>query len=225
MIKEFEGKTRNEAIEKAIAELGLDRDELDVEIIEEGKGLFKKGPVKIRISLEDETEQTQNSDDVTVVDNLEPESDEEKKVLEFLSTLLQKMGYEGEIFISFREEGKVGLEICGDHSAILIGKKGKNLDALQLLVNTYANKIGVEGTRFLLDVENYRNKREEALIILARKTAHHLRKNRGSKLLDLMNPYERRIIHTTINEFENLHTVSEGEGLYKKVRIFYKEEE
>lgn len=225
MIKEFEGKTKDEAIEKAIAELGLDRDEIDVEIIEEGKGLFKKGPVKIRICLDDENEENQPDNEVTIVDKLEPESQEEKKVLDFLSGLLAKMEYDGDIFISFKEDNKVGLEISGEHSAILIGKKGKNLDAIQLLVNMYASKIGLENTRFLLDVENYRNKREESLVSLARKTAFYLKKTKGSKLLDLMNPYERRIIHTTINEFDNLHTVSEGEGLYKKVRIFYKEEE
>lgn len=227
MIKEFEGKNRNEAIEKAIQELGLDRDELDVEIIEEGKGLFKKGPVKIRICIDDEEISEENSFEDNSLsqekERLEAENDLEREVLSFLSTLVEKMGYGSDVYISSREENKIGIEIDSDHSGILIGKQGKNLDALQLLINVFAGKLGFGETKFLIDIENYRLKRENALIALARKTAFYLKKTKGSKLLDLMNPYERRIIHTTINEFEDLHTVSEGEGLYKRVRIFYKE--
>lgn len=228
MIKEFEGRTRNEAIEKAIQELGLDRDELDVEIIEEGKGLFKKGPVKIRICIEEEDFEEENSLEGSIPKEkgrLEPETESEIAIVNFLSTLVEKMGFSSDIYISFREENKIGLEIDSEHSGILIGKQGKNLDALQLLINVFAGKLGMEDVKFLVDIENYRSKREASLVSLAIKTAHYLKKTKGSKLLDLMNPYERRIIHTTINEFQNLHTVSEGEGLYKRVRIFYKEVE
>lgn len=212
MIREFEGKTRSEAIEKAIEELGLDREELDVEILEEGKGLFKKGPVKIRICIEDDEKES-----------LTPESGQEEQILEFVTQVLDKMGYPGTCSIGFREENKIGIELESEHSGILIGKKGKNLDALQLLTNVFAGKIGLESVKFLLDIENYRAKREESLAGLARKTAGIVRKSKGSRLLDPMNPYERRIIHTTLNEYDDIHTVSEGDGLYKKVRVFFKE--
>lgn len=220
MIREFEGKTRSEAIEKAISELGLNRDELDVEILEEGKGLFKKGPVKIRIFIDDDdtVEVSRNSKK----EELDSESDEENDVLDFLEDLLEKMGYPGECSIYLREENKIGINIESEHSGIIIGKKGKNLDALQLLVNVYGGKLGLDSVKFLLDIEDYRNKREESLINLAKRVASQVQDSRGSRLLDLMNPYERRIIHTTLNTFDDIHTASEGEGLYKRVRIFYK---
>jgi len=214
MIREFEGKTKSEAIDRAIEELGLNRDELDVEIIQEGKGLFKKGPVKIRIYVEEEE-----------VEELIPEGEDEEKVLAFVKELIAKMGYPGDAYIAFRRENKVGINIESEFSGILIGKKGKNLDSIQLLTNVFAGRNKMEGVKFLLDIENYRSKREESLIGLAKKTGSIVTKTKSSRLLDYMNPYERRIIHTTLNEFDSIHTVSEGDGLYKQVRVFYQENE
>ena len=212
MIREFEGKTKNEAIENAIAELGLNKDELDVEILKEAKGLFKKGPVKIRIYVEEEE-----------IEELIPEGEDEIKVLEFIKGLIEKMGYPGDAYINFRRDNKVGINIESESSGILIGKKGKNLDSIQLLTNVFAGRNKMENVKFLLDIENYRSKREESLIGLAKKTGSIVTKTRSSRLLDFMNPYERRLIHTTLNEFDSIHTVSEGEGLYKQVRVFYQE--
>ena len=104
----------------------------------------------------------------------------------------------------------------------MIGRKGKNLDALQLLVNVYAGRLGREDIRIILDTENYRIRREESLVRLAYTVADKVRMNHRSMLLEPMNPFERRLIHTTLNDISDVETKSEGDGLYKQVRIIYK---
>jgi spoIIIJ-associated protein len=132
------------------------------------------------------------------------------------------MGYPGKVSVLFREEKKIGLKIDSEHSSILIGKKGKNLDALQLLANIYAGRQGREDMRVILDSENYRIRREESLVRLAYTVADRVRESRGSILLEPMNPFDRRLIHTTLNDIADVETKSEGEGLYKQVRVYYR---
>ena len=114
--------------------------------------------------------------------------------------------------------------IAGKMSELLNAdeSKGKNLDALQLLANIYAGHLGHEEVRVILDTENYRIRREESLVRLAYTTADKVRTSRSSVLLEPMNPFERRLIHTTLNEIGDVETKSEGEGLYKQVRVLYK---
>jgi len=132
------------------------------------------------------------------------------------------MGYPGKVSILFREKYKLGLKIDSEHSSILIGKKGKNLDALQLLLNIYAGKLGRENIRVILDTENYRIRREESLVRLAYNVAEKVREGRGSVLLEPMNPFDRWLIHTTLNDINDVETKSEGEGLYKQIRVYYR---
>ena len=140
----------------------------------------------------------------------------------FVSELIERMGYSGKVSVLFREEHKLGLKIESEYSSILIGKKGKNLDALQLLANIYAGRQGREDIRIILDSENYRIRREESLVRLAYTVADKVRENRGSILLEPMNPFDRRLIHTTLNDIADVETKSEGDGLYKQVRVYYK---
>jgi spoIIIJ-associated protein len=126
------------------------------------------------------------------------------------------------VSVLFREDRKIGLKIDSGYSAILIGKKGKNLDAIQLLANIFAGRQGREDVRVILDSENYRIKREESLVRLAYTVADRVRDNRGSMLLEPMNPFDRRLIHTTLNDIADVETKSEGEGLYKQVRVYYR---
>lgn len=223
MVKEYEGKTEREAIEKAAADLGLNQDQFDVEIVEsEQHGFFfKRGSVKIRVYL-DQPRETPSV--VTPGAAIEPAGDVEGKLIVFLEKLIEYMGYPGKVAIGFREGEKLGLTIESTHSAILIGKKGKNLDALQMLVNVYASKIGGNdyNGKIIIDTENYRQRREENLIRLAGKTADQVCKSRSSKLLEPMNPFERRLIHMALNDMDEVMTKSEGDGLYKQVRIIYK---
>jgi len=221
MIKEFEGKTEKDAIQKAVDELGIDQNQFDVEVIgaEQSGFLFKKSNIKIKVHLKD--------DDLPSVhepqEAIEPDGDLENKLISFTSDLIEKMGYPGTVILVSRENEKITLSIESDHSGILIGRKGKNIDALQLLVNVFESRINNGSqVRVILDAENYRKRREENLVKIALKTASIVEKTKSSKLLEPMNPFERRLIHTTLNDRHTVMTKSEGDGLYKRVRIIYK---
>lgn len=231
MVKDYEGKTEKEAIELAASDLGLERDQFDVEILETQKSsLFKKGFVKIRVhTLENSvpTEAENDEDEKShrtraAAGNPLPEDEFEKKLLEFVEGVIGRMGYDIKARIMFREEHKIGIKLDSESSSILIGRKGKNLDALQLLANVYAGRLGREDIRVILDTENYRIRREESLVRLAYTTADKVRSSRNSILLEPMNPFERRLIHTTLNDVADVETKSEGDGLYKQVRVIFK---
>ncbi|MBB6482338.1 RNA-binding cell elongation regulator Jag/EloR [Spirochaeta isovalerica] len=219
MIKEFEGKTEKEAISKAVSELGLQQDEFDVEILETvSNGIFKRGSVKIRVHVEDESTGVPHQ-------KIDFEGDLEKETAVFVTNIIEKMGYPGSVSVNFRDERKIGLDIKSEHSAILIGKKGKNMDAIQLLANVYLGKItpsDEKPARVIIDSENYRRRREDSIVRMARKTAEQVCRSKNSKLLEPMNPFERRLIHTALNDMNDVITKSEGDGLYKQVRIIYK---
>lgn len=232
---EYEGKTEKEAIEKAAAELGLEKDQFDVEILEsQKKTLFKNGYVKIRVHTVESRNQvspefdgkvpnaTVRANAPEIVLNPLPQDEFEEKLIAFTKELIEKMGYEVAVEIMFREDRKIGIKLTSASSSILIGRKGKNLDALQLIVNVYAGHLGCEDVRVILDTENYRIRREESLVRLAYVTADKVRQKRTSMLLEPMNPFERRLIHTTLNDIADVETKSEGEGLYKQVRVLYK---
>ncbi len=223
MQNEFEGRTEQEAIDKAIRELGLDRDAFDVEIVErEKKGLFRKGSVRIRVYYGDDRasdEEAAEEESSSCMDrNPDPQNDSERKILEFLDTLIMKMGYSGKSSISFRRDSKIGINIESEDSSIIIGRKGKNLDAIQLIANVYAGNLDPD-IKVVIDSENYRMRHEEQIIRNAYRTAEQVRRTGRSKLLDPMNPFERRLVHTALNDFDGVETKSEGDGLYKQVRI------
>jgi len=229
MTYEFEGKTEKEAIEIAAEQLGLQRDQFDVEILESQKNtLFKKGYVKICVhTIDDVKHSSRESENTTysptkVFTDPVPQDEFEKKLLEFVQTLIEKMGFSVKTEIIFRESRKISIKLHSENSPILIGRKGKNLDALQLLANIYAGHLGHEEVRVILDTENYRIRREESLVRLAYNMADKVRQTHRSVLLEPMNPFERRLIHTTLNDIPDIETKSDGEGLYKQVRIIYK---
>ncbi len=234
MTYEYEGRTEKEAIELASQELGLERDGFDIEIIESQAGsIFKKGRVKIRVHLQESPTVSRKPApqirvaEVPVVAGdtagvQEPTGEFEEKILQFVSSMVNGMGYAATTSILFREEKKLGVRIDSEHASIIIGKKGKNLDSLQLLANVYAGRLGREDTRIILDSENYRIRREESLVRIAYESAEQVRRTSRSVLLEPMNPFERRIIHTTLNDIVDIETKSEGEGLYKQVRVMFR---
>jgi spoIIIJ-associated protein len=253
MVYEFEGRTEKEAIDRAAEELGLEKDDFDVEILEtQRQGLFKKGFVKIKVHTDKAVSSAYSgaaksvaatpgaanrrpaepgADDGSggsreysqpVFGDPEAKTEFEQKMIDFVAGLIERMGYGGKVSVLFREARKVGLKIDSEYSSILIGKKGKNLDAIQLLANIYAGRQGHEDMRIILDSENYRIRREESLVRLAYTVADRVRENRGSILLEPMNPFDRRLIHTTLNDIADIETKSEGEGLYKQVRVYFR---
>ncbi|MDR0562966.1 MAG: protein jag [Spirochaetaceae bacterium] len=235
MIYEFEGRTEKEAIDRAAEALGLEKDAFDVEILETKRpGLFAKGYVKINVHTNQQTgtppaEEPAVPSPAASIPALGPafadpgaQNEFEQKLIDFLEGLIHRMGYAGTISVLFREDRKIGFKIESEFSPILIGKKGKNLDAIQLLANIYAGRLGREDLRIILDSENYRIRREESLVRLAYTVADRVRESRGSYLLEPMNPFDRRLIHTTLNDISDVETKSEGEGVYKQVRIYYR---
>ncbi len=216
MTREFEGRTEQAAIDKAIEELQIEREDFDIEILEPvKKGFFKKN-VRIRIHYNDGSEEVVKK---AVNKKQAPLNSEfEEKVITFVTGLLDKMGFPGTVSVSFRKESKIGLTIDSDFSSIIIGRKGKNLDAIQLLTNVFVGRIDPD-QKVIIDSENYRMRHEEQIIRIAYKTAEQVKYNGRSRLLEPMNPFERRLVHTALNEFEGVETKSEGESLYKQIRI------
>lgn len=230
MTYEYEGKNEKEAIENAVADLGLERDQFDVEIIEsQKKSLFKSGYVKIRVHTDDTVANVPTGEDVESSGSERfgkvapaPQGDFEEKLVTFVREVITRMGYTVSVDVMFREDKKIGIRLSSANSSILIGRKGKNLDALQLLANVYAGHLGREDVRVILDTENYRVRREENIVHLAYTTADKVRSTKMSVLLEPMNPFERRLVHTTLNDIPDIETKSEGDGLFKQVRVIYK---
>jgi spoIIIJ-associated protein len=215
-VQEFEGKNEEEAINKAIDSLGLNRDDIDVEIVEAKKSsfLFGGGKVKIRVHLEDEHEDRAGP--------LEPSGDFENQVIEFIKGLIERIGVLARVKIAFRNDNKIGIDIQSQDSGILIGKRGQTLEALQTIANVASSRIQDSHPRIIVDSQNYRSRRERSLVRLAHQTADEVRRTHDSKLLEAMNPFERRLIHTTLSKERDVETSSEGEGLYKRVRVYYR---
>jgi len=236
MIRVFEGKTEQEAINKAIEELHIDREDFDVEVIDNGRrGLFKKANVKIRVNVETYSDDSREDKEVYVPqfsdqEDYEEEEDEEtleqdeefeQNICSFIEGVVSHMGYDCKASVSERRGRKVCISVESASSNIIIGRKGKNLDALQVLANVYAGKFDSR-RKIIVDSEGYRTRHEEQIIKEAHRTAQQVRKSGRSRLLEPMNPYERRLVHTALNNVTGIETKSEGEGLYKQVRIIPK---
>lgn len=234
MIKEFEGKTEQEAVEKAALELNMEVSDFDVEVVDEGRsGLFFKKPVKIRVTVEDEVEEdsvkssfqeafeeelNQLNDNSEEDETPNVSSEVEEGVNKFLTQMISLMGYEAEVSTASIKGTKLTLNIESASSNILIGRKGKNLDALQVIANAFANQMD-SNCKVILDSENYRVRHEKQIIRMAYRVAQQVKKTGRSQLLEPMNPFERRLVHTALNDVTGIETKSEGEGLFKQVRV------
>lgn len=213
--REYEGRTEEEAIDKAIEALGLTEDEIDVEVVEAQRpGFLKGGKVRIRVHL---------ADDEDALPELEPETELERQVVEFVTELLEKASLPADVRIDQRERGRLTLEILSDDPAIVIGKHGSTLESLQLITNIHVGRINAEGepVRVVLDTEDYRYRREQSLLRMANRVAHEVRRTGRPRLLAPLNPFERRLIHTALGEMGGVTTESEGDGLYKQIRVSY----
>ncbi len=199
---EFTGKTLEEAIELAISHFGVNsKDDLSITVLEEPtKGLFGKMKGKALIIAEKKA-----------VDGI-------KKAVEFLEKTLSIMGIEAEVVIKEDGENK-GVNIVCKDSATLIGKRGEVLDALQTLVSAVANTEFEVYKKVEVDCENYREKRKETLIKLAKKLEIKATELKRDVKLEPMSAYERRIIHTALADSESVTTKSEGQEPNRYVLI------
>jgi len=202
---EMTGKTVEEALKHALDELKLTKDKVDVEVIDEGsKGLFNligAKPAKVKVTAK-------------------PDSlDDAKK---FLVSVLSSMDINADIDIK-EENDIIKINLKGPKMGLVIGYRGETLDSLQYLVSLVVNKNHENPyKRVVLDAENYRHKREETLIRVAQKTAYKVKKSGRPYKLEPMNPYERRIIHSALQEYTDINTYSEGEEPFRRIIISLK---
>lgn len=211
-VHEFEGRTEKEAIANAIEAMGLQEDEIDVEVIKTRSGLFGGGKVRIRVHVGDD----QPEDELE-----EPDTEQESEAIGFVSKLLGRMGIEADLRIVTREDDRVVVEMISDDAGIIIGRHGATLEALQLVTNIACGRRHRDGPRVILDAEDYRYRREQSLTRMAMRVARDVQRSGRSQLLEPMNPFERRLVHMTISGVEDVSTESEGDGPYKQVRVTY----
>ncbi len=208
---EFEGKTTEEALENASRELALPLEELNFDILEPGSagifGLVGGKKAKIKITLEKQ-EEVSNENGLRLAQ-------------EALETILELIPVET-IVNAEQTDGKISLSIEGDKSGLLIGRRGKTLDALQYIVSKIVNKALDKKTYVVVDSENYRKRREESLTQLALKMGDKAKKIKKPVTTNLLNPHDRRIVHITLQDDNDLDTKSRGDGLLKKIVIIPK---
>jgi len=203
--KEFTAKTVDEALTNAMLEIGTTADNLEYEVIEKESsgffGMFSK-PARIKVRLKLSAENTARK---------------------FLEEVFDAMDINAKLDIVYDKENEMlGINIEGDDMGVLIGKRGQTLDSLQYLVSLVINKNSDKYIKVKLDTENYRERRKETLENLAKNIAYKVRKTKKSVALEPMNPYERRIIHSALQNDKYVETYSEGEDPYRKVVIGYK---
>lgn len=222
MTKEYIAKavTIEEAIEKAAAELGVDRDACQVEVLETPrKGLFGKireASVKVTAEIPDEVAPVEEA---AVLPSVPSDNIKLKTAQEYLRNILDAMKLSNVTMkITENEDGGV-ITFDGDGIAVLIGHHGETLDALQYLIALTCNRLDGEYYRITLDCGNYREKREATLRSLASRIAAKVKKSGRSQILEPMNPYERRIIHSVVSTIDGVYSKSKGEEPNRRVVI------
>ncbi len=205
---EFKGKTVEEAVTAATVELGITSAELEYEVVEKGSAGFLGLGAKPAVIKAKKAEKAMNIAD---------------KTKEHLANVLKAMDIEAEITVDYDEtDHNMNINLEGPEMGILIGKRGQTLDALQYLVSLFVNKESENYIRVKLDTENYRARRKDTLENLAKNIAFKVKRSRRSVTLEPMNPYERRIIHSALQNDKYVSTKSEGEEPYRKVVVYLK---
>ena len=195
----FTGKNVDEAVNNALLQLQITSEKLEYEVVEKGSngllGFIGSKPAVIREGEE------------------------------FLQNIFHEMNMEVDIAVAYnKEEQVVDIVLTGEDMGILIGKRGQTLDSLQHLVSLVINKHSEEYIRVKLDTENYRERRKETLEQLAKNIAYKVKRTRRPASLEPMNPYERRIIHSALQDDKFVYTKSEGEDPFRHVVVLPKKE-
>ena len=205
---EVSAKTVSEAITEACQKLGVTSDKLEYEVVEEGSAGFlgigaKPAVIKAAVKVEE----------VSLEDTAK----------NFLVDVFAAMNMEVVITVKYNEEEKeMDIDLAGDEMGVLIGKRGQTLDSLQYLVSLVVNKESEDYIRVKVDTENYRERRKETLENLAKNIAYKVKRTKRSFSLEPMNPYERRIIHSALQNDKYVTTHSEGEEPFRRVVVTLK---
>ena len=203
--REFTAKTKEDAITAACESLGVTSDKLEIEVVEEGTSGFlgigaKPAVIKVAVkgSIED-------------------------KAKDFLKDVFAAMELEVVVDLKYNEEEKtMDIDLKGDDMGVLIGKRGQTLDSLQYLVSLVVNKESEEYIRVKVDTEDYRNRRKETLENLAKNIASKVKRTHKAVSLEPMNPFERRIIHSALQNDNYVSTHSEGDEPFRHVVVTLK---
>lgn len=207
-VVEKSAKTIDEAVEMALAELGASREEVEIEVVNEGKkGFLGIGSIEATVKV------TKNETPVS-------------RAEDFVKNFLSEVGIEAELSSAYEDE-RIDININCDEEAVgyIIGRRGDNLDALQYLTSLVVNKGEDSYIRVSLNIEDYREKREATLVRLAKSKAAFVSRSHRSVTLEPMNPNERRIIHSTLQDYKNVYTYSTGDEPGRRVVIAPKKKE
>lgn len=241
--KRFTGKTESDAVMNAAMELGIPSTDLTYKVIDAGSngilGLFKK-PVIIEMT-DGKEEVKPAKEDKKPVENKKPkekakEPKEEKEIVvpeniddivkdteKYLMEVLTNMGLEPKLNLYYKKsDNMLNINVAGEKMGALIGKHGQTLDALQYLTSLYVNRESESFIKVRLDTENYRERRQQTLEKLAGSIAGKVKRTRKPIHLEPMNPYERRIIHSSLQKDPEITTKSEGKDPYRKVVVMLK---
>ncbi|MED1437060.1 RNA-binding cell elongation regulator Jag/EloR [Aeribacillus composti] len=203
------GQTVKDAVKKALKELNVEQEQVDIRIIDEGKkglfGIFGQKPAIVHVKLKETSELT----DALLKWNENTDLNPLDEAKNFLEQVIKEMGITASVDIKL-EEKTAYINIKGENLAILIGKRGQTLNSLQYLTQLVANKTATDYVHIILDAENYREKRRETLTQLAVKLADKVVKTNKEFSLEPMPSFERKIIHSTLMEDERVQTYSVG---------------
>ena len=244
---EFKGKTKSEAITEACRHFSIPSDKLDYEIVDEGKaGLLgigaKPAIIKARIKEEEQEvvepvklsslvseENTEKKPAVVSASSsvassaVVSDDDVEAVTKKFLSDVFAAMHMTVTVETKYNDSLRsLDVELSGDEMGVLIGKRGQTLDSLQYLISLVVNKGTTEYIRVKVDTENYRQRRKETLENLAKNISYKVKRTKRPVALEPMNPYERRIIHSALQNDRYVTTYSEGEEPYRRVVVTLK---
>lgn len=234
---EFKGKNKNDAITEACRHFSIPSDKLDYEVIDEGKAGFlgmgaKPAVIKARVKEENtKVIEPVKLSETPIIASVQSGTakivnvDVEAAAKKFLSDVFAAMGIKVEIVTKYNDSLKsLEVELSGDEMGVLIGKRGQTLDSLQYLISLVVNKGTSEYIRVKVDTENYRQRRRETLENLAKNIAYKVKRTRRPVSLEPMNPYERRIIHSALQNDKYVTTHSEGDEPFRRVVVTPKRE-
>lgn len=211
--KEFSAKTVDDAITAACQEYLVTSDKLDYEVVEEGSSGFLgigSKPAVIKAKVKEETPETIKKDICEVAKN-------------FLKEVFNAMDMAVVVDVKYDEaENNMDVDLSGDDMGVLIGKRGQTLDSIQYLLSLVINKNMEDYIRVKVDTENYRQRRKETLENLAKNIAYKVKRTKRPVSLEPMNPYERRIIHSALQNDKYVTTHSEGEEPFRRVVVSMK---
>ena len=224
--REFTGKNVDDAVINASVSLGTSSDKIEYVVVSKGSnGLFGIGSkpavikAKIKGTSDDEIEIKEDKSSVEKK-NTKPVTDKslEEIVVEFLGKVFDAMNLSVKVDVEVNEEN-ININLVGEEMGVLIGKRGQTLDSLQYLVSLVVNKYSESYMRVKIDTENYRDRRRETLENLARNIAFKVKRTKRAVSLEPMNPYERRIIHSALQNDRYVTTRSEGDEPYRHVVV------